>query len=256
VIFKNRFSRLLAVNSLSGFVAVCVTATCVSAQVRAASPSSEEIVALMTQAQADNRTSLRPYTVTRTYQLFEGKYNDEAKSVVIAEITVEPQESEKYTVESAKGSELGEKLVRRMLEGEMDLAKDYASTSVTPTNYDFVFAREDVLNGHPCYVLTMLPKRKSKSLLRGTAWVDSSTYLLRRIEGEPAKSPSWWLKDVSIVLLYGPVGGMWIQTASEATANVRMLGPSSVRWQDVNYQMRGNFPAASLALTTSSAGRQ
>ena len=255
VIIENRFSGYLLMNCVTAIVAVFVATTCACAQVRAAIPSIDDIVVLMTQAQADNRARFRPYTVTRSYKLFKGKDNDEVKSAVSAEITVEPPEFERYTVKSAEGSELGEKLVRRMLDSEMDLAKDYASTGITPTNYEFVFAREDVLGGHPCYVLTMLPKRRSKSLLRGMAWMDSSTYLFRRIEGEPAKNPSWWLKDVRIVLLYGYAGGMWLQTASEATANVRMLGPSSLRWQDVSYQVRDYFPAASLASTTSSGGR-
>jgi hypothetical protein len=169
------------------FAAVFVTATCACAQAQTAIPSREEIVALMTQAQAENRASLRPYTVTRAYRLFQGAHTDEVESLVIAEITVDPPDSKKYTVQSAEGSGLGEKLVRRMLDSEMALSKDYGSTSVTGSNYDFLFAREDVLSGHPCYVLTMLPRRRSKSLLRGSVWVDSSTYLFRRIEGEPAK---------------------------------------------------------------------
>jgi hypothetical protein len=69
---------VLAVSQFSKcVVAVFVTATCVSAQARAAIPSAENIVALMTQSQAVNRAGLRPYTVTRAYRLFEGTYTDE-----------------------------------------------------------------------------------------------------------------------------------------------------------------------------------
>jgi hypothetical protein len=256
VISHNRFSQSLFVDLLTAFATVFVTAACACAQAQPLIPSTEEIVALMTQAQVENRASLRPYTVTRAYRLFQGTYTDEAKSLVIAEIIVEPPGSKKYTVQSMEGSGRGEKLVRRMLDGEIALSKDYGSISVTRSNYDFLFAREDILSGHPCHVLTMLPRRGSTSLLRGSVWVDSSTYLFRRIEGEPAKSPSWWLKDVRIVLLYGYVSGMWLQTASQATADVRVLGPSSVRWQDVSYQIKDISAVASLALTTSSEERQ
>ena len=140
----------------------------------------------------------------------------------------------------------GEKLVRTMLDSEIDFAKDSSSTDITRNNYDFTFVREDDLSGQRCYVLELLPKRKSKDLLRGTIWVDSDTHLPRRVEGEPAKSPSWWLKDVQIVLLYGYVGPMWLQTSSEAKANVRILGPSTVVWQDVKYQIDELTPGASL----------
>ena len=119
----------------------------------------------------------------------------------------------------------------------MAFAKDSGATDITRDNYDFRLVREDEMEGQRCYVLELLPKRKSKDLLSGTIWVDANTYLPQRVEGEPAKNPSWWLKDVRIVLLYGYVGPMWLQTSSEATANVRVLGRSTVVWQDVRYQI-------------------
>jgi len=82
----------------------------------------------------------------------------------------------------------------------------------------------------------MTPKRNAKTLLRGHIWVDASTYQLRRTEGEPGKAPSWWLRDSRIALTYGDVGGMWLQTASESTANVRFVGPHTMVARDVEYK--------------------
>ena len=93
-----------------------------------------------------------------------------------------------------------------------------------PDNYDFRFIREADVSGQRCYVLELLPRRKEKHLLHGDIWVDANTYLLRRFEGELAKTPSWWVRDVSVTFVYGDVGGMWLQTASEAAADVRILG--------------------------------
>ncbi len=84
------------------------------------------------------------------------------------------------------------------------------------------------MEGQRCYVLQLLPKQKSKDLLDATIWVDANTYLPRRVEGQPGKDPSWWLKDVRIVLRYGYVSLMWLQTSSKATANVQVLGRSTV----------------------------
>jgi hypothetical protein len=83
----------------------------------------------------------------------------------------------------------------------------------------------------------MLPRRKDKTLLRGQIWVDTTTYLLRRTEGEPGKPPSWWLRDPRIVLVYGDVSGMWLQTGSESTANVRFIGPHTMVAQDIKYKV-------------------
>ena len=78
------------------------------------------------------------------------------------------------------------------------------------------------------YVLQLLPKRNDKNLLCGTIWVDANTYLIRRTEGEPQKSPSWWLRDLHVVFVYGEAGGMWLPTSSEFTAKVRLFGPASI----------------------------
>ena len=76
----------------------------------------------------------------------------------------------------------------------------------------------------PEYVLGIVPKRKDKSLLRGHIWVDASTFRIRRIEGVPAKSPSFWLKNIHITLQFAQLGGMWVPVTFDAVATVRILG--------------------------------
>jgi hypothetical protein len=195
----------------------------------------ETIMARMAQARAENRTRLRPYRVTRDYKLF-GAERQTSKAEIIADVAFVPPDVKHYAIRQASGMGLGEKIVRQMLDHETDIVKDYGSTDLTPANYDFHFLREDQLDGQRCYVLEMTPKRRGKTLLRGHIWVDASTYQLRRTEGEPGKAPSWWLRDSHIVLTYGDVGGMWLQTASESTANVRFVGPHTMVARDVEYK--------------------
>jgi hypothetical protein len=199
-------------------------------------PSLETIVARMAQARAENRTRLRPYSVTRDYRLI-GKESQTTRSEVIADVRFIPPDMKQFVIQRASGMGLGERIVRQMLEHETDIVKNYGSTDMSPANYDFRFVREEEWNGHDCFVLEMLPRRKDKTLLRGQIWVDSATYLLQRTEGEPGKAPSWWLRETRIVLLYGDVGGMWLQTASESTADVRFLGRHTMLSRDVEYKM-------------------
>jgi hypothetical protein len=198
-------------------------------------PGVQAILSRMAQTGVENRTHLRPYSVVRDYRLF-GKENQTTKAEVIADVTFVPPDVKHYAIRQANGMGLGEKIVRQMLDHETDIVKDYGSTDLTPDNYDFRFVREEQLNGQRCYVLEMLPKRKGKTLLRGQIWVDATTYQLRRTEGEPGKTPSWWLRDSRIVLVYGEVGGMWLQTASESTANVWFVGPHTMVARDVEYK--------------------
>jgi outer membrane lipoprotein-sorting protein len=207
-----------------------------SAQTGSTVPSVETIVARMVQARAENRARSRPYIVTREYKLF-GKERQATKSQVVADVTFVPPDSKKYTIQQINGSSLGKMIVGRMLAREAEITKDYSLTDISPDNYDFRFIREEDESGQRCYVLELLPRRKDKNLLRGNIWVDADTYLLRRTEGEPANTPSWWVRDVRIALRYGDVGGMWLQTASEATAHVRILGPCTMVSRDVRYKI-------------------
>jgi Outer membrane lipoprotein-sorting protein len=209
-------------------------------------PSVETIAIRMAQARSENQARLRPYSVTRHYRLF-GKEQVTTKAEVIANVSFVPPDLKHFVIQQASGMRLGERIVRLMLEHETEIVKNNGSTDLSPANYDFHFLREEDLNGQHCYVLEMVPRRKDKTLLRGQIWVDSTTYLLHRTKGEPAKAPSWWLQDARIVLVYGEVGGMWLQTASESTADVRLLGRHTILARDVEYKM------SELAAATGSA---
>jgi len=221
--------------------------TCASPQTESSVPT-ENIVAQMAQAGESNHAHFRPYVVTRDYKLF-GKETVVPTSQVIAELTFVPPYLKSYAIRQANGTHIGETIVRRMLEGQMAFAKDLGSTDISQDNYDFRFIREEDVNGHHCYVLELLPRRKARNLLRGNIWVDADTYLIHRVEGEPVKSSSWWLRDVRIVLLFGYVGEMWIQTSSESTADVRIVGQYKMISQDVSYKIDQPSSARSSAQT-------
>ena len=202
----------------------------------------------MAEARAENRARFRPYIVTRDYKLF-GKDESKAKSEVVADVAFVPPDSKKYTIEETNGSGLGQILVRRMLANEAEITKDHASTDLSADNYDFRFIREADLSGQRCYVLEVLPRRKERHLLHGDIYVDANTYLLRRFEDELAKPPSWWVRDVSVTFVYGDVGGMWLQTATEAAADVRILGRTTMVSRDVKYKIAELVATASAAQT-------
>ena len=231
------------------FLYLVTVAACASAQTESTAPNVTTVVARMAQARAENRSRLRPYIVTRDYKLF-GKGRSQTKAQVIADVSFVPPNSKQYAIEQANGTGLGERIVRRMLESETEVAKDYRSTDFSPDNYDFRLVREEEVSEHHCYVIELLPKRKDENLLRGNIWVDATTYLLHRVDGRPAKSPSWWLRDVRIVLVYSNVEGMWLQTASESTAKVRILGQHTMESRDVNYEI-SELVAAGLSPLTS-----
>ena len=237
------FSRLAVQVSWMLFLSLVTVVDYATAQTGGPIPALDTIIARMAQARDENQARFRPYIVTRDYKLSDKeKYKTTAQ--VVADVSFVPPNSKKYAIQQSSGLGLGEFIVRRMLASEAEIAKDYSSTDISPDNYDFRFLREEEASGQPCYVLELVPRRKDKHLLRGNIWVDGKTYLIHRTEGEPAKTLSWWLRDVRIALLYGDVGGMWLQTALEATASVRILGQYTMVSHDVKYNIKEIVVAA------------
>jgi len=208
-------------------------------------PSTESIVAHLREARAHNRAQLRPYQVVRDYQLF-GK-EQKRKSEVTAYIDYVPPDVQNFTLERNNGVNIGEVIVRKILESEQEILTNQGATDVSPANYSFRLLRKDVLNRQPCYVLELHPRRKDSKLLDGLMWVDASSYMILRMEGEPARAPSWWVHDIHVALEFREVHGMWLQTALRSTANVRLLGQHTLVSHDVEYKM-GEFEAAAAAV--------
>lgn len=188
-----------------------------------------------------------PFLLTREYRMFHG---DDAQptSEVKAQINVVPPYERDYKILESKGSDRGEKVVRKILDHEAQAEKSSPPpTAIVHDNYDFGLDGEQNFEGTHCYVLSLHPKRKDPSLIDGRAWVDAGTFLIRKVEGTLAKSPSWWVKDVALTVLFGEIGGVWTQTATSAIANVRIIGKYTVTGNATNLQPASSDAANRLS---------
>ena len=183
-------------------------------------PEADAIVASMVRAYAENRSHLRPYVITRRYRVLKA---GEQRSNIIAAIIYLPPEANTFEILESSGGK-AEGVVRRLLEKEMQVARDFQAAGFNIANYEFGLLGEEAVAGAECYVLAIHPKRKSKDLLNGKIWVDKSLYLVRRVQGRPVKPPSWWVKEVSFTVDYGSLEGMWLQIGSSGEAKVRFAG--------------------------------
>lgn len=187
------------------------------------SPDLNLVLQRLEDVQHENPGQSQPYEVTREYKVFRGN-DKQPTSEVMAQINFVPPDMKTYKITQARGNARGQKMVRDLLDRETDLAKKRLGSEVNRTNYDFVFLRQENFGVVPEYVLRIVPKRKDKYLLRGQVWVDESTFRIRRIEGVPARSPSFWLKDIHITLQFAELGGMWVAISYDAIATVRLFG--------------------------------
>ena len=230
---------------------MCFLATASTWAQQAATPDLNTILFRIEQAQAESHARMSPYSVTREYKFF-GDDQQHAKSQVLAKVAFAPPNEKNYTIEQSSGSGQGEKITRKVLDHEKHMAKGDESGALNRENYDFTYLRSEPMNGRRAYVLQLIPKHSDKNLIKGLAWIDAETFHPLRIEGEPAKSPSWWVKNLKLSLTFGPVGDMWLQTGTQAVANVRLLGQHTMIARDVNYelpvQMAALSPAKAVAM--------
>ncbi len=218
---------------------VVVAASCAAMPViawgQSRNPSGDEIVSKMQQVQAEAHDHSVPYTVTREYQLSSDKAQ-QAKSQVMAQINFVPPSQKDYTVRKVEGSDRGTDIVRRVLKHESEMASHAESHELTTRNYQFALLGQEAIDGHNCYVLQLTPNRHEPELVNGKAWVDATSFQIRRIEGTPAKSPSWWIRDLHVTINYGAVQGIWTQLATRAVAEVRLLGTNTLTSREVDLQ--------------------
>ena len=220
-------------STLSAFL-VFLVAALVAAQERQHAPDVDTIVSRMMTVRQGNQAHSRAYTVKRDYQLLEKDKQEQPKAQVIASITYVPPNQKQYNIESNSGG-IGGKVLRDIVQKEAEPPKDAQRKELSPENYDFQFAGQELVDGHNCYVLSLNPKREEKDLMRGKIWVDAADYRIHRIEGNPVKSPSWWVRDIHFLMTFASVDGMWLHTFTYAVADVRFKGKYVVQTRDLEY---------------------
>lgn len=218
-------------SAISGLALVILTSF-IAAQENGPKPDVNTIVSRMMAARQGNPARLRAYTVKRDYELLDKQ--EQSKAQVIANITVFSPNQKQYNIESSSGG-MGGKVLRDIVQKDAEVPKEGQRKELSPENYDFQLVGQEQVDGRNCYVLRMNPKREEKDLLRGKVWVDAADYRIHRLEGNPAKSPSWWIRDLHILMIFASVDGMWLHTFTHAVADVRFKGKYVMESHDLEY---------------------
>jgi hypothetical protein len=203
-----------------------VTSLCVLALSSCAAEqtlSLADIVGRMEQMHRLGRATFVAHSVTREYQL-AAQNGQKPEWRVMAEINSFAPASMDYTIRVISGSERGEKIVRKVLEHQSQMLAHPELASVSSRNYDFALLGREAVGDQDCYVLQLRPKRPAEELIRGKVWVSAVDFTVRRIDGEPAKSPSWWIKSLHVTINYGQVNGVRTELGATAVADVRFAG--------------------------------
>ena len=135
--------------------------------------------------------------------------------------------SKQFSVVSESGSKfIIDHVFNKLLEGEQEAGNEEnrRQSALTTENYDFTLAAYETSADGGRYVLNLTPRTKNKFLYRGKIWVDAKDFAVRRIEGEPGKNPSFWIKKTDVKHRYVKVGDFWLPAENRTESVIRLGG--------------------------------
>ena len=234
----------MSTTTVRHLILVCATAIPAAADALTA----ETIVARLVEADRARAASLPGYTGARSYFVENSRFKMRATMKV--NVSVDAGGVKTFRVVDTTGPAAVRKMVfQRMLDTEskasLKAARD--STQVSPSNYSFTLVDTATDHGRTSYVLDAEPKTDNPLLFRGRIWVDALDFAVVRIEGSPAKNPSFWVKKTRFVHTYTKVGQFWLGATNESESDVRMFGQSTTRIEYSDYIL--SKPAAEPVAT-------
>jgi len=133
-----------------------------------------------------------------------------------------------------------------MLSEESDASRRETrdGSRITPANYKFNVVGRETLDTGPAYVLAIIPKTENRHLIDGKIWVNAKDYSIVRIEGQPAKSPSFWIKSVHFVHTYTKQGPFWLPLSDNSVTDVRIFGATGLKIDYFGYVPNVSVSAA------------
>ena len=202
-------------------------------------PDANTVVATMLQHDAQRRALADGYRGMRRYVLENDRMHKQA--ALVARVEAEGNGAKHFEIIEEDGWKAADKHVfRKMLASEEEASRpqERLKTQVAPQNYDFRMIGTETIGGRPTYAIDVTPKRNEEKLFAGRIWIDVQDYALVRVEGKPAKSPSFWIKNVHFVHTYQKSGSQWFPCSTKSVTDVRVFGTTKVTINYFDYAPR------------------
>ena len=209
--------------------------------------SGADIVARLMSHNAGRARDLRSYQATRHYELHYTGFPSLTAEMRV-KVSYTAPGTKKFTIESESGSKLLlHHVLYRLLESEQDAGSDEANrdaVALTTANYKFSLLGCTAGDGPLLYVMQVEPLRDNKYLYHGMVWIDATDFAVTRIEAEPAKNPSMWIKRTVIHHEYEKIGEFYLPKLNRTVTDVRMGGEAVLTIHYLDYQL--SAPASLL----------
>lgn len=202
--------------------------------------SAEEVVNQLVQRNLERARALGAYQGTRIYRLEYRGFPSSRSAEMVVDVKYSTPGTKDFSIRSEKGSQLIiERVFKRMLQSEKEAVteENQSHIALNHDNYRFTLVGYESTPAGSSYILSVEPRTNNKLLYRGRIWVDAEDFAVRRIEGAPAKNPSFWTKETKIVQVYTKVGDFWLPASNRSTSAIRLGGQANFTIDYQNYQI-------------------
>ncbi len=202
-----------------------------------AQPTTSEVVQRLVARNEQRSQRAGAYTSRRHYHVAYRGFPHAAEADMIVDAICSGSSSKQFEVVSESGSHLLlDHVLKKLLKTEQDDAHHRADSALTPANYAFNLVRTEVDDGRPVYVLTVEPIKPRALLYRGTIWVDAQDYAVVRLDAQPARNPSFWIRNTQIDREYEKTGDFWLPRSDRSETKVRLGGTAVLTIDYDNYR--------------------
>jgi outer membrane lipoprotein-sorting protein len=211
--------------------------------------SADQVARKLQERNALRAAALDQFSSTRIYHMQYRGFPSDRDAEMVVKVTYRAPNSKQFHVVSQTGSKFViEHIFKKLLESEQEDTNDEnrAHTELNTDNYDFTSAGYELTANGPQYVLNLLPKNQNKFLYRGKIWVDAKDFAVVRIEAEPARNPSFWIKKTEIRHRYVKVNDFWLPAENHTESTVRLGGRASLWIEYKDYKITKAAPLYGL----------
>lgn len=214
--------------------------------------SLEQVVLNLEQRNAQRAAALQQFEGKRTYRMqYRGLLGDKDAEMVV-KVSFHAPNVKDFTVVSQSGSKFViDHVFKKLLEGEQEAAQgeNRQDTALTRQNYNFELAGYEITAQGAQYVLNLLPRTRNKFLYRGKIWVDAKDFAIVRIEAEPGRTPSMWIKKTDITHRYLKVNNFWLPAENRTESFIRLGGKATLSIQYQDYRIIKATPLGAPRVT-------
>jgi hypothetical protein len=202
-----------------------------------ASLPADQVARRLQENNARRAAALEQFSGTRVYHMQYRGFPSDRDAEMVVNVTYHAPDAKTFSVVSQTGSKLIiDRVFKKLIEGEQEATSEEnrRETALSTDNYEFTSAGYETTPEGAQYVLNLLPRNKNKFLYRGKIWVDAKEFAVVRIEGEPAKNPSWWIKKTEVKHRYVKVNDFWLPAENHTESLVRLGGRAilSIEYKD------------------------